>query len=105
MQNTKFSLTPSLSEFLSNYRLYGFKNRTAMIQTALLRFKKELELENLRQSAKLYAEIYDEDNELHELAESAIEDIEDLAAFEERADEPLISYEQIIKRLNKDGRI
>ncbi|MBF0378372.1 MAG: CopG family transcriptional regulator [Desulfamplus sp.] len=76
-----------------------------MIQTALLRFKKELELENLRQSADSYSEIYNKDSELIDLTESAIEDIEDLAAFEERADEPLISYEQIIKRLNKDGRI
>jgi hypothetical protein len=28
-----------------------------------------------------------------------------LAAFEERADEPLISYDKMIKRLKKDGRI
>jgi hypothetical protein len=33
------------------------------------------------------------------------EDAEDLAAFEERSDEPLISYEQMVKRLKKDGRI
>ncbi|MFA6013166.1 MAG: CopG family transcriptional regulator [Desulfobacteraceae bacterium] len=39
------------------------------------------------------------------LRESFAEDLEDLAAFEERADESLISYEQIIKRLKKDGRI
>jgi hypothetical protein len=33
------------------------------------------------------------------------EDAEDLASFEERADESLISYEQMVKRLKKDGRI
>jgi predicted transcriptional regulator len=33
------------------------------------------------------------------------EDAEDLAAFDERANEPLISYEQMVKRLKKDGRI
>ncbi len=33
------------------------------------------------------------------------EDAEDLAAFEERANEPLISYDEMIKRLKKDGRI
>jgi hypothetical protein len=33
------------------------------------------------------------------------EDAEDLAAFEERANEPLISYEQMVKRLKKDGRL
>ncbi|SLM29190.1 conserved hypothetical protein [Desulfamplus magnetovallimortis] len=39
------------------------------------------------------------------LKEALSEDAKDLAAFEERADEPLISYEQMVKRLKKDGRI
>lgn len=34
-----------------------------------------------------------------------LEDADDLAAFDERADEPLISYEQMVKKLKKDGRI
>lgn len=33
------------------------------------------------------------------------EDAEDILAFEERAHEPVISYEQMVKRLKKDGRI
>ena len=33
------------------------------------------------------------------------EDAEDLLAFEERANENLISYEEMVKRLKKDGRI
>jgi len=33
------------------------------------------------------------------------EDMGDLAAFEERAAEPLISYEDMLKRLRADGRI
>lgn len=37
--------------------------------------------------------------------EALSEDAEDLAAFEERADEPLISYDEMIKRLKRDGRI
>jgi len=37
--------------------------------------------------------------------EALSEDAEDLAAFEERANEPLISYDEMIKRLKKDGRI
>ena len=39
------------------------------------------------------------------IRESLAEDAEDLAAFEERASEPLISYENMVKRLKKDGRI
>ncbi|MBI4284807.1 MAG: CopG family transcriptional regulator [Chloroflexi bacterium] len=36
---------------------------------------------------------------------SLAEDAEDIAAFEERAGEPLISYAEMVKRLKKDGRI
>ncbi len=37
--------------------------------------------------------------------EALSDDAEDLLAFEERADEALISYEEMVKRLKKDGRI
>ncbi|MBW1789928.1 MAG: CopG family transcriptional regulator [Deltaproteobacteria bacterium] len=37
--------------------------------------------------------------------EALSEDAEDLAAFEERAGEPLISYDEMVKRLKKDGRL
>ena len=39
------------------------------------------------------------------LKETLSDDADDLAAFDERADETLISYEQMVKRLKKDGRI
>jgi hypothetical protein len=34
-----------------------------------------------------------------------VEDAEDITVFEERDKEPLISYEEMVKRLKKDGRI
>jgi uncharacterized Rmd1/YagE family protein len=34
-----------------------------------------------------------------------MEDAEDLAAFEERVSEPLVSYEEMVKRLKTDGRL
>ena len=37
--------------------------------------------------------------------EALSEDAEDLAAFDERAGEELISYDKMVKRLKKDGRI
>ena len=37
--------------------------------------------------------------------EALAEDAEDLAVFDKRQDEPLISYEDMVKRLKKDGRI
>jgi len=33
------------------------------------------------------------------------EDADDIAAFEERAGEPLIAYDDMVKRLRRDGRI
>nr|VFJ70144.1 MAG: hypothetical protein BECKFW1821C_GA0114237_102125 [Candidatus Kentron sp. FW] len=39
------------------------------------------------------------------IREVFLEDAEDLAAFEERASEPLISYEGMLKKLREDGRI
>ena len=33
------------------------------------------------------------------------EDAEDLAAFEERVNEPLVSYEALLKELNASGRL
>ncbi len=37
--------------------------------------------------------------------EALAEDAEVLSAFDKRAGEPLISYEEMIKRLKEDGRI
>ena len=37
--------------------------------------------------------------------EALVEDAEDLLAFDERANEPLIGYDEMVKRLKKDGRI
>ena len=37
--------------------------------------------------------------------EALAEDAEDLSTVEERADEPLVSFSEMVKRLRKDGRI
>ena len=37
--------------------------------------------------------------------EALVEDAEDLAAFEDRAQEPVIRYYEMVMRLRKDGRI
>jgi post-segregation antitoxin (ccd killing protein) len=39
------------------------------------------------------------------IREAIAEDAEDIAAFESRVAEPLISYDEMIKKLKKDGRI
>ena len=37
--------------------------------------------------------------------EALAEDAEDLAAFEQRASDPLLSYDEMVRRLKRDGRI
>ena len=37
--------------------------------------------------------------------EALSEDAEDLAVFEKRQDEPLVSYDSMVKKLKADGRI
>ncbi len=39
------------------------------------------------------------------IREALAEDAEDIAAFEQRAKETLISYDEMVKRLKRDGRI
>jgi len=39
------------------------------------------------------------------IREALAEDTEDIATFEERAREPLISYDEMVKRLKRDNRI
>ena len=39
------------------------------------------------------------------VAASLAEDAADLAAFEERARDPLVTYEQALKELKRDGKI
>ena len=72
MQQAKVSLTDSLIEFLSHYRQYGFKDKSSMVQTALLQMKQEMERRQLNESAALYAEVYAVDDELQKLTGSAV---------------------------------
>ena len=73
MYQAKISLTEPLVEFLANYKTYGFKDKSAMVRTALARFRRELELQNLKESADLYTELYESDTELQELTETALD--------------------------------
>lgn len=71
MQQAKFSITEPLLDFLANYKRYGFRDKSDMVRAALTHLQAEIELQLLRQSANLYAEIYDEDEELQMLTEAA----------------------------------
>lgn len=74
MQQAKFSVEEYQSDFLKNYKAYGFKDKSSMVRAAINRLKEELELQRLKQSADLYAEIYSTDPETKELTNAAIKD-------------------------------
>lgn len=71
MLQAKFSVEETQARFLNNYRDYGFKDKSSMLRAAISHFKKEFELKRLKKSADLYSEIYSEDKDLKELAETA----------------------------------
>ena len=73
MLQAKFSVKESQAQFLSKYKDYGFKDKSTMLRDAIDQFKKNLELEQLKQSADLYAEVYSEGNDLKELTETALD--------------------------------
>ncbi len=72
MLQAKFSVEESQSHFLRNFKAYGFKDKSAMLRAAIDHFKKEIEIESLRESARLYAESYAEEDDLKELTETAL---------------------------------
>lgn len=73
MRQTKFSCKESQIEFLSNYKNYGFKDKSAMVRESLNLLREKLEAQRLRESAELYAETYMEDSELKVLTDSAVQ--------------------------------
>ena len=72
MQQINLTFDEPQIKFLQEYKRYGFQNQSAMIRLALRRLQEELEHQSLKESADLYAEIYEEDVELQELTETAI---------------------------------
>ncbi len=59
-------------DFLKKFSLYGFKTQDELVKEALSRLREDLEQKSLEISASLYAEIYDEDEDLQELTELAL---------------------------------
>jgi len=72
MGQAKFSFRESQAKFISHYKAYGFKDKSAMVRAALDLFQTALEKEKLKESAFLYAETYAQDQELKELTDSAL---------------------------------
>jgi len=74
MRQVKFSLSKDQIDFLKNYSSFGFKDKSSMVRASISLLKKKIENEELKISADLYTEVYEDDKELQELTESAISD-------------------------------
>jgi hypothetical protein len=74
MFQAKFSIGESELNFLNGYSNYGFKDKSEMVRKALDKLKRELIVQQLEKSAALYTEIYENDLELQELANSSLND-------------------------------
>ena len=72
------------------------KRSTVYLDPALHQALRIKSIETSRSMSALINEI---------VKEALAEDAADLSAFDERANEPLMSYEEMVKRLKKDGLI
>lgn len=72
MIQAKFSLKASHLEFIEQCRDHGFKDRSEVVRSALDRLMAELAQQRLFDSADLYAQIYDRDDETKEWTDAAL---------------------------------
>lgn len=72
MIQAKFSLKASHLEFIEQCRDHGFKDRSEVVRSALDRLMAELAQQRLCDSADLYAQIYDRDDETKEWTDAAL---------------------------------
>jgi len=75
MPQAKFDLSESQIDFITRHCAWGFPDRSALVREALDELKARLAGGRLIESAKLYAEIYAEDDQLRNLTEAALEDL------------------------------
>ena len=72
MIQAKFSLKESHVQFIEQCKRYGFKDKSDVVRTALDRLSSELAKQRMRESADLYAEVYEKDNETQEWTDAAL---------------------------------
>ena len=72
MIQAKFSLKESHIQFIKQCNQYGFKDKSDVVRTAIDRLLTELTQQRLRDSAALYADVYEEDEETQEWTDAAL---------------------------------
>lgn len=73
MVQAKFSLDDPHLVLLERCKVYGFKDKSAMVRAALDILLADLERKRLQESAELYAGLYETDEALQELTDAAVE--------------------------------
>jgi Arc/MetJ-type ribon-helix-helix transcriptional regulator len=74
MIQAKFSLDAAQVAFLEQHQIYGFKDKSEAVRFALQSLQQSLQQRHLEESAELYAQLYEEDSEIKDLAEMALAD-------------------------------
>lgn len=74
MTPMKISLTELQVDFVNQYQVLGFPDKSSVVRAAIDQFREEWEKGRLEESAKLYSEVYSEDENLRHLTDAAIED-------------------------------
>ncbi|MEM7759560.1 MAG: hypothetical protein AAF298_15750 [Cyanobacteria bacterium P01_A01_bin.40] len=71
MTQIKIVLNEAESNFVKSYSQYGFKSKTALINEAIATYRQQLREKAIAESAILYQEIYESDQELQDLTNDA----------------------------------
>ena len=74
MKQAKISFNESHISFLNKYLELGFKDKSSLVRSAIEEFIKSVEKQKLANSAEFNAKIYNDESELRDLTNSAIED-------------------------------
>ncbi len=70
MKQVKIGLDESHINFRAQFKHLGFRDKSEMVRFALERYLTEITEQRLRESALLYAQIYEEDVETREWTEA-----------------------------------
>ncbi|GMR25467.1 MAG: hypothetical protein BMS9Abin39_0767 [Ignavibacteria bacterium] len=73
MLQSKISFEEKQLNFINKFGEMGFKDKSSLVRTAIDEFIKKIERKKLAESAELYAELYETDDELNDLTNSAID--------------------------------
>ena len=73
MTQTKISFEENQIEFINKYFELGFKDKSSLVRKAINEFQRSLEKKKLVESANLYTEIYEQDEDLKDLTNSSLE--------------------------------